>query len=94
MRRTRKPRRTYAALALALLGASSGCYGSFAVTRDVYHRNQHIEGRAARDGVFVALLIAPVYEIALLADLIVFNTWELITGDNPILDGSAADDST
>ncbi|HZU95764.1 MAG TPA: DUF3332 family protein [Planctomycetota bacterium] len=88
-----RTRRRLAALALALLVASSGCFGSFAVTRSVYRANDHVEGQAAREGVFLALVIVPVYEAALLVDLLVFNTIELFGGHNP-LDDSSPDDDT
>jgi len=94
MARTRGRRRFGAALALSLFAASSGCYGSFAVTREVYKRNKHVEGRAAKDGVFLALIIVPVYEAALLADMLVFNTIELFSGDNPLLDHDEDDSTT
>ena len=83
-----------AALALALFVASSGCFGSFAVTRSVYRANNHVEGQAAREGVFLALVIVPVYEAALLVDLLVFNTIELFGGHNPLDDDSSPDDDT
>lgn len=72
------------ALGLALtLSVTSGCFGEFAITRDVYRRNKGIDSKAGRDAAFVALLIVPVYEAALIADLLVFNTVELFSGDNP-----------
>jgi hypothetical protein len=79
-----RSRRRLAALALAFAFASGGCYGSFAVTRSLYAHNQRVDGKAAREGVFLALIIVPVYECALLADLLVFNTIELLSGDNPM----------
>lgn len=82
----RRTRRRLAALALVIASASSGCYGSFAITQEVYKRNRRVDGRAAREGVFIALILVPVYEVALLADMLVFNTIELISGDNPLVD--------
>jgi hypothetical protein len=76
-------RRTLAALALACLG---GCYGQFAVTREVLKRNANVESAPAREGIFLALLIVPVYEVSVLADLLVFNAVELATGENPARD--------
>ncbi len=80
--------RTLAAFALALLCAGHGCYGSFTATRTVYKRNARVEGRPAREGVFLALTIIPVYEVCLLADLLIFNTIELFGGENPIAERS------
>jgi hypothetical protein len=82
-----------AALALVIASASGGCYGSFAVTREVYSRNRRVDGKAAREGVFIALILVPVYECALIADLLVFNTVELFTGDNPLGDDRDPDDT-
>jgi hypothetical protein len=82
-----------AALALVLFVASSGCYGTFAVTRSVYRANDHVEGQAAREGVFLALMIVPVYEAAVLVDLLVFNTIELFGGHNPLDDSLQEDDT-
>jgi hypothetical protein len=79
-----RTRRLLAALALASACASGGCYGSFAVTKSLYAHNQRVDGKGAREGVFLALIIVPVYECALLADLLVFNTIELLSGDNPM----------
>jgi hypothetical protein len=84
-------RRGLAALVLTFLVLSGGCYGSFAVTREVYRHNDHVDGQAAREGVFLALIIIPVYEAAVLADLLVFNTVELLSGHNP-LDDRITDD--
>ena len=89
MRRRRT--RLGAALALAIAVASSGCYGSFAVTRELWHKNRRVEGRAGREIVFLALILVPVYECALLVDVLVFNTIELFTGDNPLGDHTEDD---
>ncbi len=89
----RRSQRLLAAIALVIASVSGGCYGSFAITHEVYKRNRRVDGRAAREGVFLALIIIPVYEAALLADMLVFNTIELISGDNPLVD-RYDDDST
>ena len=81
-----RTRHRLGALALALLTATSGCYGSFAVTREIWKRNRKIEGSAAREAVFAGLVIFPVYEVAFLSDLFIFNAIELFTGDNPLLE--------
>jgi Domain of unknown function (DUF3332) len=74
-------RQTLAALVLVGLG---GCFGQFAVTSEVVKRNSELETAPAREVIFLALLIVPVYEVSLLADVLVFNTIELVTGTNPV----------
>jgi hypothetical protein len=86
--------RILAACALALFCAVPGCVGSFAVTRTVYKKNVQIENRAAREGLFLALLIVPVYPVALLGDLLIFNTIELFGGENPMADEHDLDADT
>ena len=81
MRRGRT--RLATALALVLSLASSGCIGQFALTKDVYTRNQRVHDKVAREAIFFGLCIIPVYELALIADLLVLNTIELITDENP-----------
>jgi hypothetical protein len=83
------PRRspTLAALAtLAVLAATSaGCYGQFALTRKLYDWNGRATGNQfANSAIMWVMLIVPVYPIAGLADIVVFNTIEAFTGDNPI----------
>lgn len=73
-------------LALAVaLGASSlaGCMGHMEATGVVTKANLKIvDNRYGRAGVFI--LMSPVYAIASVGDLFIFNTIEFWTGKNPI----------
>ena len=70
-------------LALALV--SSGCFGTFALTRKLYNWNATVsQDRWVREFVFIVLAWVPVYSLAGLGDAIVFNSIEFWTGENPI----------
>ncbi|MBI4341210.1 MAG: DUF3332 family protein [Candidatus Omnitrophica bacterium] len=74
-------------LALGLLASSlllSGCYGSFNLTRQVYHWNSQAGEKWPREFLFLILTAVPVYGIASLADAIVFNSIEFWNGTNPV----------
>lgn len=59
-----------------------GCIGTFALTREVWSRNSSIENKIGREALFLALILVPVYEVTLIADMLVFNTAELFTDEN------------
>lgn len=81
-------------LAVALAGSSSGCFGSFAATRALYDFNEGASGDGiVRSLVMVALLIIPAYELFALGDILIFNTLEFWTGDNPIAMGERGGDA-
>jgi hypothetical protein len=67
-----------AAVAVAM---SSGCMGSFALTKGVYNFNDTITGnKIVNNIIFWGLAILPVYELALFGDLVILNTIEFWTG--------------
>ncbi|MCX5741879.1 MAG: DUF3332 family protein [Proteobacteria bacterium] len=71
------------ALALTTL-VLGGCYGSFGAFHKVHDWNGHATGnKVANSGIHALLWIVQVYELVLLGDLIIFNTVEFATGDNP-----------
>lgn len=71
-----------------LLGSFGNCFGKFALVRKVYTFNDSINagggllGRFVKTLVMYALLWIPVYGIASLVDLIIFNLIEFWTGSN------------
>ncbi len=76
---------------VAALGVSSltGCMGQMATTGMVTKFNLEIvDNRYAREGMF--LLLSPVYGIASIADLFIFNAVEFWTGTNPLSGKSPA----
>lgn len=76
---------TFIFVLAAMTASLSGCFGEFALTRKVYTWNDGVsDSRFVKTLVFWGLSIIPVYEVAGLADLIIFNLLEFWTGSNPI----------
>lgn len=75
---------TVAALALAGTMLFSSCIGSFNLSKKVLAWNQTIDSKFVNELVFFALWIVPVYEVCLLADILVINSIEFWSGDNPV----------
>lgn len=81
-----KKRNITVALLLAVAGSLvfSSCIGRFALTNKVLTWNNHIGSKFVNELVFVAFWILPVYEITALADLLVINSIEFWSGNNPV----------
>ncbi len=63
----------------------SSCIGSFTAFNKVLKWNkQATSEKFVNELLFIALLIVPVYSFAMLGDLIIFNSIEFWTGENPI----------
>ncbi|MHC5211378.1 MAG: DUF3332 family protein [Planctomycetota bacterium] len=62
----------------------SGCYGTFSLTKGLHHWNGTQVNRWAQEGVFLLLVIVPVYGVTLLGDALIFNAIEFWGGSNPI----------
>lgn len=79
------------AIASLLLASSlSGCMGHNALTAKALKFNlTTAEGRWGREGLFVGMMIIPVYEIFKLLDLLLFNSIEFWAGSNPLNGRSA-----
>ena len=78
-------RRAILAVAAAGLVTSTGCIGSFTLSRKVYNWNKGVSpDKFVQELVFLSMLIVPVYEIALLADGVFANSVEFWTGSNPV----------
>src|SRR3954452_23213780 len=79
---TRSMRAVAAATAVAF---STGCFGSFALTRKLWDFNNTVsKEKGLKELLFLALIIVPVYQLAALGDAIIFNTVEFWGGKNPI----------
>jgi hypothetical protein len=63
---------------------TTGCTGSFNLTRKVYNFHRSQSDKWADELCFLLVVLVPVYGIATFADAIVFNSVEFWTGDNPI----------
>lgn len=64
--------------------ATTSCIGSFALTKSVLNWNKGIDNKVVNELVFVAFWILPVYEVSALADLLVLNSIEFWSGNNPM----------
>ena len=75
-------------IALALVSvlslSSVSCYGPFNLTRQLHYANGEMEGEWAQEGVFVLMVFFPAYLFAAMGDMIVFNSIEFWSGENPI----------
>jgi hypothetical protein len=64
---------------------STGCIGHMGVTQKVKKGNLSVtENRWGREGIFVGFHVFWVYRISTLLDLVVFNSIEFWSGENPI----------
>jgi hypothetical protein len=71
-----------------LLG--TGCMGHMGVTQKVKKGNLSVtENRWGREGTFLGFQVFWVYRISALLDLVVFNSIEFWTGENPVTGQSA-----
>lgn len=80
-------RRT-AVLAVAAVGlaASSGCFGSFNLTRKTYAFNKSVSpDKWVQEVVFLAFMVIPVYSVVGAVDVLVLNSIEFWTGENPMV---------
>lgn len=72
-----------AALGLSLLASS--CLGPNNAFNSLNHWNKNVtESKWANEGIFLVLNIIPVYGIAYLGDIVIFNSIEFWGGENPI----------
>ncbi len=71
----------------ASIGLSS-CIGSFALTNRLLTWNKTVGNKIVNELVFIAFWILPVYEVSGLADLLVINSIEFWSGDNPMAAGT------
>ena len=81
-----------------LVAASSlslqGCYGSFNLTKKVYHWNGTVGSKWVNELVFLLLNVVPVYGVAAIVDAIGPNLIEFWTGSNPVAAGQTTMDKT
>lgn len=73
-----------AAIAALLFSSLTSCMGKFALTRNLYAWNEQVSNKFVNEILFVAFWILPVYEVCSLADLLVLNSIEFWSGDNPL----------
>lgn len=79
----------YLSIALvSALGASlmlQSCIGSFALTNKVLNWNRQVGDKWVNELVFFAFWVLPVYELSILADVLVINSIEFWSGENPVV---------
>ena len=63
---------------------ATNCYGGFIATKKLHHWNGGLGNKWIQTIAFWALIIIPVYEIAVLIDFVVLNLLEFWTGSNPM----------
>lgn len=84
-------KRTYLTVALVcLLGGSmmfTSCIGSFKLTNKLLSWNHTVGNKFINELVFFAFWILPVYEVSALADVLVLNSIEFWSGNNPVAKG-------
>lgn len=81
----RKTFLSISALALASCFFFSSCIGSFNLSNKLLSWNHTVaDSKFVNEVVFLALWIVPVYEVCMLADVLVINSIEFWTGNNPV----------
>ena len=77
---------TIVAVALTLVCSMmfTSCIGRFALFNKVKDWNNQVGSKFVNELVFVAFWIVPVYELSGLADLLVLNSIEFWSGENPV----------
>ncbi|MCC8153894.1 MAG: DUF3332 domain-containing protein [Tannerellaceae bacterium] len=64
----------------------TSCIGSFGLTNKLLKWNKEIDSKFVNELVFVAFHIIPVYPVSFIADLLVINSIEFWSGENPVSD--------
>jgi hypothetical protein len=82
MRNNRITRSLLCVLALGAL--STSCIGPFNATGRIHTWNREIDNRWVGEGVFLIFRALPVYTVAFVADIIVFNSFSFWEWGNPI----------
>jgi len=72
-----------ALLIVCIILATSGCIGSFTLTRQVYNWNAGL-GKIGGELIFLAFVIIPVYSITMIGDALIFNTIQFWGGGTVI----------
>lgn len=93
--------RTISAMVLlSVMTMSTGCYGPFNLTKNVYRWNSNVKGSGQindkwmKEIVFFGMLIVPAYMFSALLDTFIFNSMHFWTGDSPIKESDLGSDGT
>lgn len=80
-------------LSLAVSIPLTSCIGSFGLTKSVMDWNNQVGSKFLNELVFFAFWVLPVYEVTSLADLLVLNSIEFWSGENPVTASTKAVDT-
>lgn len=83
-----------AAMLMLTTVTTPSCIGSFSLTNRLLAWNEHVGDKFVNELVFFAFLVLPVYEVACLADILVLNSIEFWSGDNPMAKGTKVIEGT
>ncbi|MDE5812461.1 MAG: DUF3332 domain-containing protein [Muribaculaceae bacterium] len=75
-------------LTLGVSILSTSCIGSFALTNKLMTWNKGVSNKFVNELIFFAFWVLPVYEVTALADVIVLNSIEFWSGENPVAAGT------
>lgn len=81
------------AAAALLCSSMTSCMGQFSLWKSVYAWNDQISNKFVNELVFIAFWVLPVYEVCGLADILVLNSIEFWSGDNPMTSSTKAIDT-
>lgn len=73
-----------AVLSLAATVGLTSCIGNFTLTHRVLNWNKQVGPKFVNELVFFAFWIVPVYEVTAVVDLLVLNSIEFWSGNNPM----------
>lgn len=83
----KKKSRIFTAVVATCIAASlmmTSCIGSFKLSNKVLSWNNQVGGKFVNELVFICFWILPVYELTMIADVLVINSIEFWSGSNPI----------
>lgn len=86
--------RRFLAVFLALAVFSTGCTGSFVLTKKVYKFHREQEDKWMDELIFLGAVILPVYGLATLGDAVIFNSIEFWTESNPLEEAKVSNQKT
>lgn len=71
----------------AVMLTMNSCIGSFTLFNRLQSWNNHVGNKFVNELVFFGFWILPVYEVSILADVLVLNSIEFWSGENPMAQG-------
>ena len=74
----------FVAVVVLMAFFTTGCTGSFNLTRKLYNWHRSQSDKWADELCFLLVALTPVYGLATFADAIIFNSIEFWTGKNPV----------